>query len=72
MFSRLEFVAISGPTYDPLPPFTWSTADFEAECPHFGHPDVFKFDPVTFNGTFNSDKIKMSANRVHDINVSVY
>lgn len=51
MFKNLEFIAISGPTYDQLPPFQWSKADFEKDCPHFGHPDVFKFKPVHFNGT---------------------
>ncbi|WAR23064.1 PLBL2-like protein [Mya arenaria] len=53
MFQRLEFIAISGPTYDQLPPFQWSKADFAAACPHFGHPDIFQFQPVTFNGTLD-------------------
>ncbi|XP_052256063.1 putative phospholipase B-like 2 isoform X2 [Dreissena polymorpha] len=53
MFQRLEFIAVSGPTWDQLPPFQWSKADFAAACPHNGHPDVFKFDPIKFNGTFS-------------------
>ncbi|KAL5017012.1 hypothetical protein ScPMuIL_006601 [Solemya velum] len=52
MFSAsLGFIAISGPTWDSLPPFQWSTSGFD--IPHFGHPDVFKFDPVYFDGSLN-------------------
>lgn len=68
MFTRLEFMAISGPTYDSLPAFQWSTADFEADCHHYGHPDVFKFDPVLFTGT-NSTGLNM--HRVAGVSVSV-
>jgi len=48
MFKRLQYVSISGPTYDSLPPFTWSKSDFAPTTPHVGHPDVFKFEPVTY------------------------
>ncbi|XP_060577603.1 putative phospholipase B-like 2 [Ruditapes philippinarum] len=54
MYQSLEFIAVSGPTYDQLPPFQWSKADFAKDCPHHGHPDVYKFDPVHFNGTLSS------------------
>lgn len=40
-----QFVAISGPTYDPLPPFRWSTSDFK-DLPHYGQPDQFAFGPL--------------------------
>jgi len=40
-----QFVAISGPTYDPLPPFRWSTSDFK-NLPHHGQPDLFSFEPM--------------------------
>lgn len=53
MFQNLEFVAVSGPTYDQQPPFDWTKADFSKDCPHNGHPDVFKFNPVYFNSTSN-------------------
>lgn len=47
----MQFVAISGPTYDQFAPFQWSTSDFKDNTPHMGHPDTFKFDPVVFDGT---------------------
>lgn len=53
MFQNLEFVAVSGPTYDQQPPFDWRKADFSKDCPHNGHPDVFQFNPVIFNSTSN-------------------
>jgi len=43
MIPTLEFIAVSGPTYDPLPSFQWSRADFKNDVPHFGHPDLWKF-----------------------------
>jgi len=41
----LEFVAQSGPTWDPLPPFRWSDQDFK-DTPHVGHPDLWQFPPL--------------------------
>jgi len=46
MMKRLQFIAISGPTHDPLPPFQWSKSDFEKTVAHFGHPDLWLFKPV--------------------------
>ncbi|XP_013380031.1 putative phospholipase B-like 2 isoform X2 [Lingula anatina] len=46
MFKSLQFVAISGPTFDSLPPFQWSKTDFEKIYPHVGHPDLWQFKPV--------------------------
>jgi len=43
--SKLQFIAQSGPTWDPLPPFRWSEQDF-VDTPHEGHPDLWKFDPI--------------------------
>ena len=43
----LEFVAYGGPTYDDLPPFQWSKVDFAYNTPHYGHPDLWQFEPVT-------------------------
>ncbi|ODM95390.1 putative phospholipase B-like 2 [Orchesella cincta] len=40
-----QFVSIAGPTYDPLPPFRWSTSDFK-NLPHYGQPDLFAFEPL--------------------------
>ncbi|CAN8017033.1 unnamed protein product [Ixodes persulcatus] len=48
MFKRLEFIAISGPTFHPdgsvLPPFQWSTSGFQDL--HDGHPDKWMFGPT--------------------------
>jgi hypothetical protein len=44
---RLDMVAQSGPTWDPLPPFQWSKQDFKDDTPHVGHPDTWQFEPVT-------------------------
>lgn len=43
--SNLQFIAQSGPTWDPLPPFRWSEQDF-LDTPHVGHPDLWQFAPV--------------------------
>jgi len=40
-----KFISIGGPTYDPLPPFQWSTSDFK-DLPHYGMPDKFEFEPL--------------------------
>ncbi|KAK3084276.1 hypothetical protein FSP39_010917 [Pinctada imbricata] len=53
MAVNLQFVSISGPTYDQLPPFQWSKADFRFDTPHEGQPDLFKFDPILYDGTTN-------------------
>ena len=43
----LEFLAQSGPTWGPLPPFRWSEQDFKDTIPHVGHPDLWQFPLVT-------------------------
>ncbi|XP_064483629.1 putative phospholipase B-like 2 [Ornithodoros turicata] len=43
LFERLEFIAVGGPTYDPLPPFQWSTSGFKDK--HQGQPDLWQFTP---------------------------
>ncbi|XP_037498950.1 putative phospholipase B-like 2 [Rhipicephalus sanguineus] len=43
-FKRLQFIAISGPTGNPLPTFEWSTSGFNDS--HVGHPDRWEFGPV--------------------------
>ena len=48
----MSFVAISSPTYDQQISFQWSKSNFSSEeSPHFGHPDLFKFPPVFFDGS---------------------
>jgi hypothetical protein len=41
----LSMVAASGPTWDQVPPFQWSTSPFQ-EVLHMGHPDLWKFSPI--------------------------
>ncbi|XP_070256034.1 putative phospholipase B-like 2 [Myotis yumanensis] len=41
----LRLVAASGPTWDQVPPFQWSTSPFSGLL-HMGHPDLWKFSPV--------------------------
>ena len=53
MMHDLKFIAYGGPTYDDLPPFQWSQVDFAKDTPHFGHPDLWKFEPVTHEWQLN-------------------
>lgn len=46
MFLNLEFLAISGPTYDDVPPFQWSTYEQKDYYRHEGMPDLWKFERV--------------------------
>ncbi|XP_064620556.1 putative phospholipase B-like 2 [Lineus longissimus] len=48
LIKKLEFVAISGPTYTNLPPFQWSTSDFK-DVRHEGLPDLWKFPVVQYD-----------------------
>ncbi|XP_059532653.1 putative phospholipase B-like 2 [Myotis daubentonii] len=41
----LHLVAVSGPTWDQVPPFQWSTSPFSGLL-HMGQPDLWKFAPV--------------------------
>lgn len=43
LMSKLEFVAVSGPTWEQQPPFRWSSSGFMDR--HEGHPDVWAFEP---------------------------
>ncbi|KAI8784535.1 phospholipase B-like 2 [Biomphalaria glabrata] len=47
----LSFLAISSPTYDDLPPFQWSKSDYNTMS-HVGHPDLWMFPLILFNGTY--------------------
>ncbi|XP_054928991.2 putative phospholipase B-like 2 [Dermacentor andersoni] len=44
LFASSEFVAISGPTWEMLPPFQWSTSGLPDI--HVGHPDKWQFGSV--------------------------
>ncbi|XP_003790002.1 putative phospholipase B-like 2 [Otolemur garnettii] len=41
----LSLLAVSGPTWDQVPPFQWSTSPFSSLL-HMGHPDLWKFLPI--------------------------
>ncbi|XP_045390713.1 putative phospholipase B-like 2 [Lemur catta] len=41
----LSLLAASGPTWDQVPPFQWSTSPFSGLL-HMGQPDLWKFSPV--------------------------
>jgi len=45
MMASLDFVAVAGPTFHPLPPFQWSSSDFRDRS-HVGQPDVWNFKPI--------------------------
>lgn len=40
-----HIVAVSGPTWDQLPPFQWSSSPFSGLL-HMGQPDLWKFSPI--------------------------
>lgn len=45
MFRDYAMMAVSGPTWDQVPPFRWSTSPYK-DLMHMGHPDLWKFKPV--------------------------
>uniref|UniRef100_A0A6I8SMG5 Phospholipase B-like n=1 Tax=Xenopus tropicalis TaxID=8364 RepID=A0A6I8SMG5_XENTR len=46
MAKKYEMVVVNGPTWDQVPPFQWSTSPFSSLM-HMGHPDLWKFSPIT-------------------------
>ncbi|XP_043861009.1 putative phospholipase B-like 2 [Dromiciops gliroides] len=42
---HFHLIAVSGPTWDQLPPFQWSSSPFDKVL-HMGHPDLWKFSPI--------------------------
>lgn len=50
MFRDYGMVAVSGPTWDQVPPFQWSTSPYK-DLLHMGHPDIWKFKPVKVTWT---------------------
>jgi hypothetical protein len=44
LVKQLRLQAQGGPTFDPLPPFSWKTTDIVA--PHYGQPTLWKFGPL--------------------------
>uniref|UniRef100_A0A0S7G278 Phospholipase B-like n=2 Tax=Poeciliopsis prolifica TaxID=188132 RepID=A0A0S7G278_9TELE len=50
MFRQYGMLAASGPTWDQVPPFQWSTSPYE-DLLHMGHPDVWAFKPIKVTWT---------------------
>ncbi|XP_053201863.1 putative phospholipase B-like 2 [Panonychus citri] len=48
LFKQLKMYAISGPTYQDVPPFIWSNSTLRDTVSHKGHPDVWVFEPIYF------------------------
>ncbi|NXD29032.1 PLBLB protein, partial [Spelaeornis formosus] len=45
MVPSFGLVAVSGPAWDDVPPFRWSTSPCSSQL-HMGHPDLWTFPPV--------------------------
>ncbi|KAM3867531.1 putative phospholipase B-like 2 [Diretmus argenteus] len=45
LFRDFGMLAVSGPTWDQVPPFQWSTSPYK-DLLHMGHPDTWAFKPV--------------------------
>ncbi|XP_061527664.1 putative phospholipase B-like 2 [Phycodurus eques] len=50
MFRRYEMLAVSGPTWDQVAPFRWSTSPYK-DLLHMGQPDIWAFKPVKVTWT---------------------
>ena len=50
MFREYGMVAVSGPTWDQVPPFQWSTSPYK-DLMHMGHPDTWAFKPIQVSWT---------------------
>uniref|UniRef100_A0A7N8XR03 Phospholipase B-like n=1 Tax=Mastacembelus armatus TaxID=205130 RepID=A0A7N8XR03_9TELE len=50
MFREYGMVAVSGPTWDQVPAFQWSTSPYK-DLIHMGHPDTWKFKPIKVTWT---------------------
>ncbi|XP_043924205.1 putative phospholipase B-like 2 [Protopterus annectens] len=45
LYKAYKLIAISGPAYDEVPPFQWSTSPYK-DLIHMGHPDLWQFPEV--------------------------
>ncbi|KAM7019025.1 putative phospholipase B-like 2 [Tautogolabrus adspersus] len=50
MFRDYGMLAASGPTWDQVPPFQWSTSPYK-DLMHMGHPDTWTFKPIKVTWT---------------------
>ncbi|XP_078277859.1 putative phospholipase B-like 2 isoform X2 [Rhinoraja longicauda] len=44
-YKTFQMLAVSGPTWDEVPPFRWSKSPY-SKLMHMGHPDLWRFMPV--------------------------
>jgi len=47
-----RFIAQSGPTFDNVPAFDWSTSFYREKVSHAGHPQIWKFEPIKLKWNF--------------------
>ncbi|XP_068594488.1 putative phospholipase B-like 2 [Brachionichthys hirsutus] len=50
MYRDYSMMAVSGPTWDQVPPFQWSTSPYE-DLLHMGQPDIWAFKPIKVTWT---------------------
>lgn len=50
MFRDYHMMAVSGPTWDQVPAFQWSTSPY-TDLLHMGHPDTWAFKPIKVTWT---------------------
>ncbi|KAM7391879.1 hypothetical protein PAMP_022529 [Pampus punctatissimus] len=50
LFHQYGMLAVSGPTWDQVPPFQWSTSPYK-DLLHMGHPDTWAFKPIKVTWT---------------------
>uniref|UniRef100_A0A673CQH4 Phospholipase B-like n=1 Tax=Sphaeramia orbicularis TaxID=375764 RepID=A0A673CQH4_9TELE len=50
MFRDYGMMAVSGPTWDQVPPFQWSASPY-TDLLHMGHPDTWAFKPIKVTWT---------------------
>ncbi|KAG7490568.1 hypothetical protein JOB18_038353 [Solea senegalensis] len=50
MFKDYGMMAVSGPTWDQVPPFQWSTSPYK-DLMHMGQPDTWAFKPIKVTWT---------------------
>uniref|UniRef100_A0A8R1HU97 Phospholipase B-like n=1 Tax=Caenorhabditis japonica TaxID=281687 RepID=A0A8R1HU97_CAEJA len=48
LIGALQFTAVSGPPHGAVPVFDWKTSPLREKVPHFGQPDRWTFEPVTY------------------------
>ncbi|RWS31200.1 putative phospholipase B-like 2 [Leptotrombidium deliense] len=73
LMQKYEMIAVSGPTYNPLPPFQWSTSKLEKIVRHEGQPDLWTWAQLEMktNCNFNDSLQAYFAGRL-EANLTYY